>query len=262
MLIRQPRNDLDYSLCLGTRTVFRVDDVVPLSQSLFGLDGAERNMQLLEIQRMYGRKWQTGLNNELRAVFLDAAGLAHMINQAAAGRGRRLFNWELHHTVILLGYQLINECPLTEAGDKYPPLGRAVHFGLAAYFMTFLSGFDHRVAASETHVRLARSIIKEGLLQTTLRTTAEIKIMLWVICVASVLTPNDSDLAWLLPALSQVLQSLGICSWDDASDVLSQFPWVNIMHDKYGRRLWDALSHTSDQHLTTAGSMVAIKSVQ
>lgn len=62
----------------------------------------------------------------------------------------------------------------------------------------------------------------------------------WILIVASVSVLTTSDEDWLQPLLRQAAGTIGIQSWDQARKVLSPIMWIDSVHDKAGKMMFDA----------------------
>jgi hypothetical protein len=64
-------------------------------------------------------------------------------------------------------------------------------------------------------------------------------IMVWAIFVAKVSVFRNRDAGWILTWLRKSLSHLGLQTWTDVRQMLSQYPWVHTAHDTAGKEYWD-----------------------
>ena len=167
------------------------------------------------------------LDPELDDILTDATHLAHLLNDAGAGRRLKVSSYNIHKSLILLGYRLARNRPLSESSLFCRP-NDAIHLGLTMFLMTFLRGLDLKLAQVPLLPDLLRSVAR--------RDGGNPEVLLWILFMgvaASVFSPLDE--AWLIPKTTVTLQGLGLHAWEAVARSLAGFPWVNALHDKLGR---------------------------
>jgi len=50
---------------------------------------------------------------------------------------------------------------------------------------------------------------------------------------------EGSDGDWIVSKIRELLTGLEIKTWEGAKRHLSLFPWIGILHDTNGKKLWD-----------------------
>jgi hypothetical protein len=63
------------------------------------------------------------------------------------------------------------------------------------------------------------------------------EVHVWMLFVAGLSAVTDEDDGWLAPLLAR--QLLGKCTWDGTRRLLKRFLWIDAIHDKDGRALFD-----------------------
>lgn len=213
------------------------------SNSMLGLGDSTYSAEIINIRKYFEEPWLEQFQDDMQDLWLDSTALARLVNDAAAGRCRKISHWRLHDTLILLGYRVVHGSVLNMPGILGASLTATMQFGLMAFILTFLRGFDGRVTKSRVLQHFARYSI-EGCFDYARQSQM---VLLWVIFIASASVLTEADDPWLLPVLSQVSQSLNISSWDDVSGVLCNFPWTNLLHGKTAMSLWDRYSLQQQQ---------------
>jgi hypothetical protein len=158
--------------------------------------------------------------------------LASLLNNAIAGVARKMNAIELHQNTILLGYRLVKLKPL-----GLPPgtssLQNKVHLGLAAFLVTFLQGWNGRIAQNDLLSQLLLAEVQKPLSAEQ----DDQETLLWFLFMGAA-----SSCLWRHPAwvstTKHTLQTLKIEDWQDVKKILTGFPWVNAVHDTAGQALW------------------------
>lgn len=167
-----------------------------------------------------------------RDLFVDVLFLASLLNNAILGNARKIDAIELHQDIILLGYRLVNLRPLgLPRGISW--LQNKVHLGLAAFLVTFLRGWDGRLAQNDLLAELLISAARQpvGADQDGRET------LLWLLFIGAAASNLCKHPVWISRAKC-TLQSLQIICWQDAKALLAEFPWVDAVHDSAGQALW------------------------
>ncbi|KAH7327783.1 hypothetical protein B0I35DRAFT_472555 [Stachybotrys elegans] len=233
------RVDFDWALFLGTATRYAVDDVLLNSQDIIGpTEHGEEDMESHVPAPLLGQ-----LKPELRSLLIDTAQFGRMIT-ATASRSNKIRIDTLHCHLMLLGYRLIQVCPLSR------PLldnriDKAMHAGMIMFIMTFL-GIGGRVIENPFLPQLVIAVLHDfgGGHRFDGRVLDEA--LLWVLLMANaakLMGPSDED--WFMPSLQHLSARLGLEAWEDAAPVVSKFPWVASLHDGPACSLWQRLLRTS-----------------
>lgn len=138
--------------------------------------------------------------------------------------------------LIWLWQRLIDFAPLSE---KRPldPLDDMWHLGLLTFLATitwptsFLRGLNC------------------GLLQKLLRERIDSKVLLergndyralwfWIVFVYAMLLPEDNYEHLPVQQIREMAEELNIGTWEDVKMVFRPFPWIGILHDAPGKKLW------------------------
>ena len=62
---------------------------------------------------------------------------------------------------------------------------------------------------------------------------------LWILFVTAVSTVTNEDDYWLMPLLKAALLKTGKVTWEEVQDMLKSFMWIDVLHDKDGKRVFD-----------------------
>jgi hypothetical protein len=160
--------------------------------------------------------------------------LASLLNSAIAGDSPKLNAIELHQNIILLGYRLVRLKPLgLLLGTS--SLQNKLHLGLAAFLVSFLQGWDGRVAQNEILSQLLLAEVQSP----PSSGRHEKETLLWLLFIGAGSSCLSRHSIWVSKT-QDTLQALKIESWGDVRKVLAGFPWVNAVHDAEGQALWYA----------------------
>ncbi|KAL3462959.1 hypothetical protein BJX64DRAFT_276862 [Aspergillus heterothallicus] len=228
------RADLEYALQLGSRTLFCDDGIGALREMGFpyvGLGGQIDSGNGSELDIFL----EQSLRSELWAIFADMRRLGMMLNDAGTGHRQKLDGIDLHCSIILLGYQLLQINPLDEASvTPMTDVESVIHLSLLAFLVTFLTGLDHRILDKPLlSYRLQSSIEK---LSTGIDAGRESQkaqsVLMWSLCIGSAAVFKYSEDEWLNLSTQSIMEVLGILAWDDTKRALTGFPWVDALHDR------------------------------
>jgi hypothetical protein len=133
-----------------------------------------------------------------------------------------------------ISYRLIKVSPL--AGPRPTNnLEDMLHLALTAFTTTLFLGFGS-------------ALLRAPLLPASLRDSAQRyrpedkesqQLLLWVLLVGRASVFTDLDECWLVPKMREIGVALELRTWEDIWCVLIQFPWVNLVHGRAGRALWE-----------------------
>ncbi|KAI1765462.1 hypothetical protein GGR53DRAFT_261179 [Hypoxylon sp. FL1150] len=84
-----------------------------------------------------------------------------------------------------------------------------------------------------------------GCLVKLVQPCASPQLMVWLMMVGAVSVLNIVDDVWLKSLLAANMGLSDIQSWDEMQDLLNQFMWVRLVHDKAAKRVFDRLSSST-----------------
>jgi hypothetical protein len=117
--------------------------------------------------------------------------------------------------------------------------------GLLTLISSFLCGLDRRVVENSI---LSQLIRKEASLESSHQTH---ELLLWLLFLGSaVILQDPSHDTWLIPRAWDMMQILGLNTWDNTIRVLSRFPWINDFYEKAGLALLSRVVHYGGMQLT------------
>ncbi|KPM42944.1 hypothetical protein AK830_g3627 [Neonectria ditissima] len=230
------RVDLDYSLQLGSKPLFSLEDAEACSAAL----GHDRNIWRRRGQSNFS-DFDPGLSalliKDLQVLFDDMRGLSRLLNNSSARNGPKVDGYALHDLLIQLGYHLLSISPLINSGLT-KQLDVIVHLGLAAFLVTFLRGLDRRITGNPLLYKLIRSIAH----QHNVEDQESQEALLWALLVGESSIFTEHDDIWLVPKLKSASQALDLRTWGDVAQILAKFPWVDDMHSMASKGVWNKLS--------------------
>ena len=71
------------------------------------------------------------------------------------------------------------------------------------------------------------------------------QLRLWLLMVGGTTLCTATDNTWLQPLLEADMEAAGISSWPQMQATLNSFLWINLLHDKAAKSLYDTLTSTS-----------------
>lgn len=176
--------------------------------------------------------------------------LASLVNHAIAGVVPKMNVIEFHNDILVLGYRLLKLKPL-----GIPPrtcqLQNGTHLGLTAFLMTFLQGWDGRVASNAL---LSKLLLAEAHRSRSMARDNQ-EMLLWLLHIGAASCGLWEDPLWVT-ITKHTLHELGIQSWENVKVILAQFPWVDAVHDSSGRTLWRVCNEVRSGKTTESASIL------
>jgi hypothetical protein len=106
----------------------------------------------------------------------------------------------------------------------------AYHIGLLVFLLsTFWNNHQSRLA-------------KPGLIAACIRNALQVadgEFAFWLLMLGGISVPKGDDQEWIVTRLREEASRTGVVTWKDARDCLAKFPWMTVIHDESGQRLWD-----------------------
>lgn len=229
--------DLEYSLQLGSSTLFTVEDALMICKtamrfpSLYPRQDSERLPLILDQQ-----PFKT-LSANFRDLLVDILFLTSLLNNAIAGVVPKLIVTEFHRDTLLLGYRLLKLKPLSLSLGICCSHTR-VHLGMTAFLVTFLQGWD----GSIPHNALLSELLLSEVQQHFDGGQESQEMLLWLLFIGAASCCLWKHPTWVSTA-EHTVQGLGIKNWEGVKKILAKFPWVNAVHDAAGQVLWHRTSN-------------------
>lgn len=230
LFLTYSRTDLDFALNHGTSPCFyrdRMSNVVLVLEA----EGFFINQSLVGSNARFK---QTNLS--LQQILLDITNIASLFNNSNIDF--RLDPQTLQEIVISVGYRLIQFRTLNGPGIQIK-LDAAYHIGLTTFLTTLFLKLSHRrFLRYRLIAQRLKEVIEEGLDEQ------ESDLMLWLLFIGGISDLAGLDQDWLCSKIRQLLQQLGIESWEALHQCLIEFPWIRCLHDEAGKALWDLVVET------------------
>jgi hypothetical protein len=172
-------------------------------------------------------------NDRLQDVLIDLVGFAALVNDAGVGLCARLDPHQLHFTVLLLGYKIIDANSL--GGSQLTTWSEnTIHLGLVAFLLSFVRRLDNKIADNLLLYKLLNSAVREDIGSDP----AKLELLLWILFIGWTSVFKDSDKPWVAAKTKDTLMALGLYDWEAVRKRLTRYPWVHVLHDKLGSQLW------------------------
>jgi hypothetical protein len=221
------RADADRSFHEGCKTFFYQDSLPALAlesaTSLLSQVDRTRSASLANI----------GINLKLETIVSDMLSFCRLLNRDPTQFGIEPEAWQ--STLLLFAYRLLQLYPL----DEEPPkdgMDHVLHLALICFLTTIL--FEYGRMHTQPYDLLAerlRNTLYDVLAKPELKQQPAI---LWTLFVGRMALFGSEDDAWLEPYVRSTLSALNIETWDQALMVLSQLPWVGVIHNRRAQRIY------------------------
>ncbi|KAF7114659.1 hypothetical protein CNMCM5793_009610 [Aspergillus hiratsukae] len=227
------RVDLDYSLHLGSSTVFSLEDATKENKMINELYGDLKRQNRSDSSQSYRPALLRNLRGDIQDIFIEVTSLASILNDATNGVGPRLNSCAFHSDLLVLGYRLVNMYTL---GGYRPqcPIENAIHLGLTAFLVTFLPGLDRRIAHNALLSNLLLNAAQD--LPDGAQDTQEM--LLWMLYIGAASSSQLGAHPTWISKSKETIDTLKLMTWKQVQDILAKYPWVNAVHDTAGKALW------------------------
>ncbi|RYO78812.1 hypothetical protein DL766_008717 [Monosporascus sp. MC13-8B] len=176
-----------------------------------------------------------GLDPYLQEILLDVIGISSLFNGVEPRTLDLLTFQEMNLSIC---FRLIRFRPLGYAGQM-SGIQAAYHTGLTIFMVTLFlhSSRQRRIQDYELVSMSLREVLDNRLDEL------DDGLVLWLMILGGIWTMGDVDGDWLLPKISSGARRLGLKTWDDARDIICEFPWINTLHEQPGRAVWRRVNH-------------------
>lgn len=165
----------------------------------------------------------------LRQAFSDSKGVCNLFNKHIDKKPLDLV--EFQEILISICYRLLEFRTLNDS-RLIRDVDSAHHIGLIVFMMSLFWN-NHQDWLAKPG--LIAACIKEALQVEDL----EDKFVFWLLVLGCISVSGEDDMQWMAMRLHKKAQKLGVVTWDDAQNYLLEFPWMNVIHDTSGEKLWN-----------------------
>ncbi|KAF7155892.1 hypothetical protein CNMCM5623_008772 [Aspergillus felis] len=227
------RVDLEYSLQLGSATLFSLEDAIKENKTIIELYGDLKRQNQAGSSKPYRPPFLRSLPSDIQDIFIDVTSLASTLNDATHGASPKLNSSTFHSDLLVLGYRLVDRYTLGGCRPECT-IENGIHLGLTAFLVTFLPGLDRRIAHNALLVKLlldaAQAFSGDGLdIQ---------EILLWMLYIGAASSSQLGTHPMWISKSKETIDTLKLRTWEQVQHVLSKYPWVNAVHDTAGKALW------------------------
>ncbi|KAI0147002.1 hypothetical protein GGR57DRAFT_281483 [Xylariaceae sp. FL1272] len=218
------RADIELALAMGSKLRFCSDDVpsqylIPNLREYLQNRGSEPILCKSVCLR-------------LREVIIDIIGLAHVLRDQE-GRRQKLDVFNFQSTMVSLGYRILEVGYVPNDPSVATTLDDVAYLSLMSFLIT-------------TWIGIGRKIIRFPTLFESFRIAAQniridnepSEVLLWAFTVGRVSVLSKRDDIWLIPKVRSIAQRLKLRSWNEATGILNEFPWIKALHNQEGQAFW------------------------
>jgi len=109
-----------------------------------------------------------------------------------------------------------------------------LHLAILAFSTTvFLQAEGVRVRYHDLSRQLHDSVLRLG------ASNQAPELWLWILFIAAISAVTDEDDQWLMPLLRAAFRRTGTTTWEPIRDILKSIMWIDALHDKDGKRVFD-----------------------
>ncbi|EXJ66962.1 uncharacterized protein A1O5_09608 [Cladophialophora psammophila CBS 110553] len=229
LIIELLKCDLGIALNNGTKPTFFNDrPSEPLMPYILPTLAAEEPDHATT--RRYWKPVQLGISIDLVQAWTFLKRFCSTINSAAEHK-RQLPKETLLKAMAALMYRLIWM-------NSFDPtsLDEAVRLSLLAFSSNIFLDWQN---VKPSHAYL-RHTYQNCLLNLSLPSALSPQFLLWMLMIGSLSTFNPADAAWLMPWMRVTIELCEAHTWSQLHRQLKAFPWIDVLHDKPARAMFDA----------------------
>jgi hypothetical protein len=213
---------LEFALQDGTPVTF---DIVDIPQPTFDTS-CLRNFSPVTSQM--------NLDPALLIHFNSITSFTHLLNANAQSNWTKICPLDYSDSVCLRLHRLLDYAPLRLRHQKcLAPLDDLVYLALVTTMTTLLPEYGHNQAQ---YVLLSREL-RGALRRYTVVENRDSEVFLWALLVGYVTLLDESD-KWLVPLARELGADLGLHTWMDVQGMLIRYPWIGVLYEKAGLKLW------------------------
>ncbi|RHZ64512.1 hypothetical protein CDV55_106705 [Aspergillus turcosus] len=242
LVLKMLRVDLDYSLHLGSSTVFSLGDAIKENKIINELYGDLKRQNCVGSSQSYRAPLLRNLRGDIQDIFIEVTSLASMLDDATKGVGPRLNSCVFHSDLLVLGYRLVNIYTLGGCRPKCP-IENAIHLGLTAFLVTFLPGLDRRIA----HNALLSNLLLNAAQGFPDGGQDIQELLLWMLYIGAASSSHLGAHPTWISKSKETIDTLKLMTWEQVQDMLAKYPWVNAVHDTAAKALWRQSHKTNCQ---------------
>ncbi|KAI0473624.1 hypothetical protein GGR56DRAFT_541101 [Xylariaceae sp. FL0804] len=228
------RCDLGIAMHDGTRPVFHQDSQPPQSYWAYPFFDTHFRMTGLEDNATVDRFWKaSGIESDhpLAPIIRTLAEFSLLVNTAAASQ-QCITVGDFLQTMASTMYVLLMAKSDTGSFDE------TIRVGLLCYCCTVFLQWQHlgmEYPHLTSHVRKSFSHLAQGISSWPTR------LLLWALTICAVAVPGASEHDTFHPLLRQTVKLCDIESWDQMRSILKEVLWIEMVHDRQGKRIYDAV---------------------
>lgn len=218
---------------------------------------------LLELQKSAGpasrsQDWYSSvkflehIDEELIQVWEILSTFCSVINYAVES-GQCISTETFLDTMVSVMYRLLNMGPLLS--DSRDELFR---LGLLAFSSTIFLQWKQLGVAYAHLTSTLRVYLVAACRQTPPSTSASIppQIKLWLLMIGAVSVFEGPSNDWLKPLMIANVRLCEIDSWCKLRDLLKSFMWIDLVHDKMGKSIFDSTMASMDSKFDEANARI------
>lgn len=214
-----------------------MDEVEQFAQETIGPDGILPKSHRATTRASVQPDLVEALSPTHQNIFLDATRFTTVLDEAYAGKREWLTISNLHQATLYIGYQIVRGPP-SGTPNENSDIDLLTRLGLVAFCLSFFRSFDARII----HSSPLGFAIHRLVLGLKPRGAWTEELVLWALLMGHVLLIFGDDL-WpdVLRRAKQSVKALKLTSWQDATQMLSMYPWSDALTGSTGKVMWDML---------------------
>jgi hypothetical protein len=155
-------------------------------------------------------------------------------------RTRKLDGYQYQDVHITITQQLLEFSPISHA-QRVETIDDACQLGLLTFMITIQY---HRILRYIYSGILHQLLLEMLENDTILLVSKYLPFRLWLIFMYGLSVIEDKEKTWVIAELQKLIVTLQITSWTDGKKLLDLFPWIEVVHDIPGRKLWDLATYS------------------
>lgn len=189
-------------------------------------------------------------------IMVDVLGFARLLNYKENENKSKLDPFTFMEILLSLLYRLVEmtpfghpkaefACTMVSADDEI------AHLGMLAFMTTFLPEYGRahdRSSYPLLHKHLERATGDMAFIDSVseLNDSAPL-LLLWTLFMTEITVRKNRESTELSPFIIKISRRLGLRDWAAVRQELCLLPWIHVVHDAPGYKLWQTLSGSDEQ---------------
>lgn len=167
----------------------------------------------------------------LQDVLFDIMGTCSLFNDHLKEQPLGLYDFQ--EVLVSVCYRLLRFRTLAESKQK-SDIQSAYHIGLIIFMISiFLQNNQGRMVKHGLIVNYVRDALESTVDEN------EDELRFWLLMLGGIWASGSEEEEWAISRLREMALAHQTKSWNDARSYINKLPWIDVIHNPSGQKLWD-----------------------